>query len=235
MDAPSAAASPEIVREAALRLARDLPAGRVLDLPCGTGLLGRRLATLGWRVTGADVDPVPAREAGLDAVAADMERPLPFPDGAFDLVACVEGIEHVEGQAALLDECARVLAPGGSLVLTTPNVLGRPSRETLHRFGYARFFRPSPPGSPTPYEHHHIHPIDVVRLEHLLLRAGLVPAAWDCERGPDGGPTIRRRWLHRIASRRLPRRNPRADLLLLPPVFHGRVVAVRAQKPRTLP
>jgi SAM-dependent methyltransferase len=231
----TAAASPDAVRDAALRLVlrADVPAGsRVLDVPCGTGLLAAALRDRGLDVRGGDLDPESARSIGLTADALDLERALPYGDGAFRLVTCIEGIEHVEGQAPLLLEIARVLAPGGALVLTTPNVLGRPSRTSLARHGYARFFRPTPAGSPTPFEHGHRHPIDVVRLEHLCRASGLEPVAWDCERGPDGGPTWRRRLLRALAAPSLVRHNPRADLLLLPPVWHGRVVALLARKPR---
>ena len=229
MREPTAAASPERVRDAAIRLLQGVPAGRLLDVPCGTGLLAAALAARGFDVTGADTDPAPARAAGVRAVAADMEYALPFADASFDAVACVEGIEHVEGQRDLLRECARVLRPRGALVVTTPNVLGRPSRESLWRKGYARFFRPTPAGSPFPFEHAHRHPIDVVRLDFLLREAGLVPDAFDGDAGADA-PSWRRRLLHRLAASSLRRHNPRADLLLEPAVFHSRVVAVRARK-----
>lgn len=234
MTSPRAAASPPAVRDAALRLVRalGLPAGTpALDVPCGTGLLLADLAALGFRPRGGDRDPAPARAAGLAADALDLEARLPYADGAFGLVTCVEGIEHVEAQRPLLAEVARVLAPGGALVLTTPNVLGRPSRTSLARHGYARFFRPTPPGSATPFEHEHVHPIDAVRLEHLLLAVGLVPQAWDGDHGAGVCTSWRRRLLYRLEAGRLRRHNPRADLLTLPAVYHSRVVAVAARKP----
>jgi SAM-dependent methyltransferase len=230
----AAASSPAAVRAAALRLVERSGVGagaRALDLPCGTGLLAQALAARGLAVRGGDLDPGPARAAGVEADAVDLERPLPYPDAAADLVTCVEGIEHVEAQAPLVAELARVLRPGGALVLTTPNVLGRPSRRSLARFGYARFFRPAPAGSAFPYEHAHRHPIDVVRLDHLLRGAGLVPAAWDCERGPDGAPTPLGALGRRLAAPRLRRHNARAELLLEPAVWFGRVVALLARKP----
>ena len=230
---PAAAASPDLVRAAALRLVAraGLPPGsRALDVPCGTGLLLRALRDRGLDAVGGDRDPAPAAAAGLPATAMDLERPLPWPDGAFALVACIEGIEHIEAQAALVGELARVLAPGGALVLSTPNVLGRPSRTSWARHGYARFFRPTPVGAPTPFEHEHLHPIDLVRLDHLLRRHGLVPEAYDGERGPDGSPSLRRRLLRRLEAPRLRRYNPRADLLLQPAVYFSRVVAVLARR-----
>lgn len=204
---------------------------RGLDVPCGEGRLLAALVRAGYAAEGGDRDPQAATAAGFVARTLDLERPLPYPDGAFRFVTCVEGIEHIEGQASLLGECARVLAPGGVLVVTTPNVLGRPSRTSLARHGYARFFRPSPRGAPTPYEHEHLHPIDVVRLEHLLDRAGLAVEALDGDRGPAPRLTLRERLQRAIEVPRLARRNPRADLLTHPAVWCARVVALRARKP----
>jgi hypothetical protein len=100
----------------------------------------------------------------------------------------------------------------------------------MARHGYARFFRPSPKGAPLPFEHEHRHPIDAVRLEHLLAQAGLVVEAWDGDRGPDGSPTLLDRLARRLAAPRLRRHNARADLLLNPAIFHGRIVALRARR-----
>jgi SAM-dependent methyltransferase len=230
MTAPRAAASPAPVRAAAMRLLVDVAPGRALDAPCGTGLLSKELEKRGFTVVGIDADPNPARDAGVRALAGDLEGPLPFEAGGFDVVACLEGLEHVEAQAPLLREFARVLKPGGVLVLSTPNLSGRPSRISLHHKGYARFFRPTPVGAPTPYEHAHRHPVDVVRLDFLLREAGLVPEAYDGDAGPAGPVSPYRRLLRRLAARAMRKHNPRADLLLHPAVFHARVVAVRARK-----
>lgn len=213
-----------------MRLLDGVEPGRALDVPCGTGLLARELAARGHVVRGLDLDVGPARAAGIDATAGDMETALPFAASSFDLVACLEGIEHIENQRSFLMEVARVLAPKGRLVISTPNVLGHPSRSSLARKGYARFFRPLPAGSPTPYEHAHRHPIDLVRLEHLLAEAGLSIEAFDGDAGPDGGARRLRRLRLRFATRSIARHNPRADLLLHPAVFHSRVIVLRARK-----
>ena len=76
---------------------------------------------------GAKVADAP-RPGHLRAVAADMEAPLPFPDASFDVVLCVEGIEHVVDRHKTLRELRRVLKPGGRLLITTPNLLSLRAR-----------------------------------------------------------------------------------------------------------
>jgi len=108
------------------RLAARLAGGcDVLDAACGEGYGSAMLAAAGAAsVVGLDIDAATvahAREThGIDAREGDVSR-LPFDDGAFDLVVSFETIEHVAEPAAALDEFRRVLAPGGILVVSTPN------------------------------------------------------------------------------------------------------------------
>jgi SAM-dependent methyltransferase len=99
--------------------------GTVLDIACGTGYGARLLGQRGGRrVVGADVDlpALAAARAAGPVAAADGAR-LPFRSGAFDAVVTMETIEHLKARAAFVGELARVLAPGGLLVLSTPNAL----------------------------------------------------------------------------------------------------------------
>src|SRR4029079_6284828 len=100
-----------------------------LDVGCGAGLLCEPLARLGARVTGIDASPeviAVAREhaaaAGLaiDYRAGDVQAL----DGQFDLVTSLEVIEHVADPGAFLKSLASRLAPGGLLILSTPNATG---------------------------------------------------------------------------------------------------------------
>jgi SAM-dependent methyltransferase len=102
-----------------LRMLAEEPPGRLLDLPAGDGPVRSAAEQLGYRVVEADLFP----RAGFRGVRADACAPLPFRSASFDVVLSMEGIEHFEDQAGFVRECARVLRPGGRLLLTTPNVL----------------------------------------------------------------------------------------------------------------
>jgi len=93
--------------------------GLLLDIPAGCSPVGERAGSLGYEVVELDLFP----PRGFRGVRADACRALPFADAAFDVVLSMEGIEHFENQAGFVRECARVLKPGGTLIVTTPNVL----------------------------------------------------------------------------------------------------------------
>lgn len=110
---------------------------RVLDMPAGNGWVGEVLSNRGAVVTSADINHEKPHYSQID-----MEFPLPFEDEAFDAIVCCEGIEHVFSPFRLFSELARVLAPGGILVLTTPNVQNLYSRWQFLCTGYLFQFDP---------------------------------------------------------------------------------------------
>ena len=100
---------------------------RVLDVGCGPGYLLRELARRCPDVVElVGVDPAPAMIAAARAAATDdrlrwvegTAEELPCPDGFFDLAVSTTSFDHWADQRGGLEECARVLAPGGWLVLT---------------------------------------------------------------------------------------------------------------------
>lgn len=103
------------------------PAPRaVIDVGCGTGYLLRVLAGQCPQASElAGIDPAPTMIATAQEAAGDhrlrfsvgsAER-LPYPDGAFDLVVSTTSFDHWQDQLAGLRECARILVPGGHIVL----------------------------------------------------------------------------------------------------------------------
>lgn len=98
---------------------------------------------------------------------------LPFDDNSFDLVTCTEVIEHLEHYRGTLREIHRVLRPGGTLVITTPNILNLKSRIRFLIFGFYNLFGPL---HVSESELHttggHINPVSSFFLSHALLDAG---------------------------------------------------------------
>jgi GrpB-like predicted nucleotidyltransferase (UPF0157 family)/SAM-dependent methyltransferase len=102
-----------------------LAALQVLELAAGAPTAALGLLKRGFRVLATDGDAAVVEElthSGLEAMKVDIERPLPFADGTFRAVMMGEIIEHIFDTRALLEDCWRVLAPGGVLALTTPNL-----------------------------------------------------------------------------------------------------------------
>lgn len=101
---------------------------RVLDAACGEGYGSALLAGVSESVVGVDLDEdTIAHARGRYGQAANLEfrvadcTSLPFEDASFDRVVSFETLEHLEAHDALLGEFARVLAPGGVLIISTPD------------------------------------------------------------------------------------------------------------------
>lgn len=110
-------------RPAILDLAGDVTGRRILDAGCGSGPIAAGLRDQGATVTGFDRSAkmleLARRQLGADADlrVADLSRPLPYPDGAFDDVIVSLVLHYLEDWAAPLAELRRVLRPGGRLIL----------------------------------------------------------------------------------------------------------------------
>lgn len=114
-------------------LLRGRTAGGVLaDIGCGGGNLWRELAPSFSRCVGVDAVRYDGLPAAVEFTAADLDRlPLPLGDRSADVVAAVEVIEHLENPRAFFRELARIVKPGGWVVVTTPNQLSLLSLLTL--------------------------------------------------------------------------------------------------------
>ena len=112
------------------------PQARVLDIACGTGVVARTVAARlrdHGQVTGLDLNPAMLRVARRASETAGLEidwvqgdaQALPFPDAAFDLVFCQQGIQFFPDRAAAVAEMHRVLAPGGEVAIACWRGLAR--------------------------------------------------------------------------------------------------------------
>ncbi len=108
----------------------DLSGKKLLDVGCGGGILAEALAQKGAAVTGIDVAEMSLQVARLHLQESGLEvdyRLSTVEDfaaanpGAFDIVTCLEMLEHVPDPASIVDAACRLLRPGGSLVLSTLN------------------------------------------------------------------------------------------------------------------
>ncbi len=142
---------------------RSLQQARVLDIGCGGGILSEAMARHGAQVTGLDLSGHALYQArahlpenlSVNYIQQDARGFAEEHSGVFDLVVCMELLEHVPDVPALLSDCARALRPGGHLVIATINrtamafallILGAEYLLQLLEIGthrYDRFIRPS--------------------------------------------------------------------------------------------
>lgn len=125
-------------------VARYVRGARVLDAGCGEGYGTDRLTTVAAHVTGVDLEEPVIRRAASRYPRARFDAAnlvaLPYGDAAFDAVVSLQVIEHLHSPQEFLAECARVLAPGGVLVISTPNRLTfspNGMRNPFHTFEFA--------------------------------------------------------------------------------------------------
>ena len=146
-----------VIQRAALNSfnALALPKGaKVLDAPCGDGSLAATLRQAGYDAHGVDIHSAGADLLGPAYHDEDLNDRLPFADASFDAVLSIEGIEHLEDRYGYLRELHRVLKPHGTLILTTPNIVGVRSRVRFFGSGfYHRDGRPLREVERDPFHH----------------------------------------------------------------------------------
>lgn len=125
---------------------------RVLDVGCGSGFFLQGLAKTyrerGWAIEpnllGIDIDSSSYKTTDVPFQQIDINRPLPFADQSFDLVLAIEVFEHTRAPYLLMEEVARILAPGGRFIMSVPNVMHAVSRLSYLFTGhYAMYPTPS--------------------------------------------------------------------------------------------
>ena len=116
--------------------------GPLLDVPAGEGALAARLIAAGFEVSCCDLYPEIFRLDGVGIRQGDLNGELPFDNHLFDFVTCLEGLEHIENPQQAIREFARVLRPGGSVIVSIPNILNIEERLKWLLYGYTSHFKP---------------------------------------------------------------------------------------------
>jgi SAM-dependent methyltransferase len=174
-----------------------MPPGRVLDAGSGINFFPFLFEQAGWDVTALDVNPVLAclyaRANAMLGSRVKFERApieaLPFADGSFDAIDCVSVLEHAPERVQAMDEFARVLVPGGRLVLTWDVSLSRDCDVKLEDVAVllARLEERFEP----------VYPIDLSRPSNLLTTERMLYGErWRLSWRPHPSPW--RRWLSRL-------------------------------------
>lgn len=108
----------------------DIKGKKIIDVGCGGGLLSEGMAALGGNVTGIDMGATPLEVAKLHLLESGLNvdyQQIPVEDfaaqhaGEFDIVTCMEMLEHVPDPASIIKACSTLLKPNGKIFLSTLN------------------------------------------------------------------------------------------------------------------
>ncbi len=119
--APRAMGSPDEAYEAVLACLARGSERKVLDAPSGKGALTRLLLDRGYEVCASDILPELFEIDEVECLAGNLNDRLPYGDASFDAVTSCNGIHRVFSLGRAISEYARVLRPGGRLLVTLPN------------------------------------------------------------------------------------------------------------------
>jgi SAM-dependent methyltransferase len=117
---------------------------RICDLSAGRGYIAHLFEEAGADVHAYDLFPNQNRFLKATVQQIDLQKTLPIADASMDLVICCETIEHLPNQYFLFQETARILKPGSTFILTTPNSSSLRSRFSQFMMESEHYGAPAP-------------------------------------------------------------------------------------------
>lgn len=171
----------QAIHDTVVGILANQPRGALLDVPAGEGALAARLIDAGFEVRCCDLYPEIFRLDGVDVHQGNLDAELPFGDQSFDYVTCLEGLEHIENPQQAMREFARVLKPGGRLIVSVPNILNIEERLKWLLHGYTSHFKPISRAASERLQSEyggrveiaaHVNPIGYSELRHILEKNG---------------------------------------------------------------
>lgn len=152
------------------------PRGALLDVAAGAGYTSHVLQSMGFHVTATEINTEQFIAEGVDVQGVDLNGGLPFSDAAFPNVLALEIIEHLEAPARFVRDVARVLAPGGTALISTPNITSIGSKLRFVFKNEFNLFYNVPKRLKDPLDDRaagHISPMPLWLLCHFIQEAGL--------------------------------------------------------------
>ena len=155
---------------------------RIADVGAGEGYFSQLIGQYAEREMGiapsdviapSDLFPELFRYPAVKCAGIDQDGNLPYDDDSIDVACSLEVVEHLEDQFAFARELFRIVKPGGSAIVSTPNILNLNSRWRNLHSGFAVLFDPLLLSSTDPvHTSGHIHPVSYYYLAYQLRRAG---------------------------------------------------------------
>lgn len=143
----------------------------VLVIPSGRGAFVLRLKDQGFKkIAAVDIQNILDIEHD-NFVQADMTNTLPFPNNSYDILICIDGIEHISKQVDFMSEANRILTHNGEIIISTPNILSLRSRWKWFWTGHHQKCN-SPLDENNPNPLHHISMISFTEIRYLLHTNG---------------------------------------------------------------
>lgn len=150
--------------------------GRLLDIAAGPGYTSHVLRKMGFSVTATEINTSQFLAEDVTVESVDLNQGLPYPDASFPCIVALEIIEHLEAPSRFVREIARVLEPGGTALISTPNITTLTSKLRFFFKNEFNLFYNDPDRLRDPFDDRaggHISPMPSWLLRYFVEQAGL--------------------------------------------------------------